>query len=256
MIRGLYTAVSGLISQEARQDVITSNMANANTTGYKADNLVIKSFDDVLIENYDKTVDGKRTKNKIGSLSLGSEIDETVTDFTQGNITDTEEDTDFAIAGKGFFTLEDDNGNRYYTRDGHFHVDSRGFLKSENGYNVIGKDNNSKEGPIYVGNGKLQCDDVGNITADGQKMSSLYISDFQNYNSLVKAGDNLFTGDNATEATSYSLKNKALEKSNINVINEMVNMMNVMRTFETNQKMVQTLDETLGKAVNDIGSLR
>lgn len=256
MIRGLYTAVSGLISQEARQDVITNNMANANTTGYKADNLIVKSFDDVLIENYDKTVSGNRTKNQIGSLSLGSEIDETVTDFSQGVISPTEEDTDFAIEGKGFFTLQDDNGNKYYTRDGHFHVDSRGYLKSENGYSVIGVDNNSKEGSIFIGNGNLQCDDNGSISVNGQKISSLTISDFADNKSLKKAGDNLFTGQNPTSGTSYSLKNKALEKSNINVISEMVNMMTVMRTFETNQKMVQTLDETLGKAVNDIGSLR
>ena len=77
MIRGLYTAVSGLVTQEAKQQVITNNMANANTTGYKSDNLAVKKFDDVLIQNYDKMSAGRNVRNIIGSLSNGSRIDET-----------------------------------------------------------------------------------------------------------------------------------------------------------------------------------
>ena len=84
MIRGLYTAVSGMITQEAKQDVITNNLANAYTTGYKTENLGIKKFDDVLIENYDKIVNGKNVKNVIGSLSLGSQIDGTSSSFSRG----------------------------------------------------------------------------------------------------------------------------------------------------------------------------
>ena len=110
MIRGLYTAVSGLISQEAKQDVITSNIANATTTGYKKDNLAIRKFDDVLLSNYDKVVGGRNVRNVIGSISLGSKIDETDTDFEQGDVASTDLDTDFAIQGNGFFAVTDAAG--------------------------------------------------------------------------------------------------------------------------------------------------
>ena len=81
MIRGLYTSISGMITQEARQDVITNNLANANTVGFKSDNLTVRRFNDVLIQNYDKVVGGKNVRNEIGSLSLGSKIDSVNTEL-------------------------------------------------------------------------------------------------------------------------------------------------------------------------------
>ncbi len=113
MIRGLYTAVTGLITGEAKQSIVTNNIANANTIGFKSDNLSIKKFDDVLIQNYDKIVNGENTKNTIGSLSMGSKIDDLNTYFTQGVIQTTDKPTDFAIEGSGFFTVQRDNGISY-----------------------------------------------------------------------------------------------------------------------------------------------
>lgn len=260
MIRSLYTAVSGLITQEAKQDVITNNMANATTIGYKSDNLAIKKFNDVLIENYDKKVGGKNVRNPIGSLSFGAKIDETLTSFTQGNIQNTDKDTDFAIDGRGFFTVQRNyqgNNNNYYTRDGHFHVSPDGYLVNDSGDRVLGK---SAVGgniePIYVGNGKITMDGSNNIYIDDNLKYSFNTVDFQDYNSLKKVGDNLYEGQNPINGDNVFVKQKALEKSNVNVINEMVNMMTVMRNFESTQKVVQTIDETLGKAANEVGSVR
>ncbi|MBB6630473.1 flagellar hook-basal body complex protein [Clostridium algidicarnis] len=260
MIRGIYTAVSGLIAEEANQNVISSNMANANTVGYKSDSLIIKNFGDVLIENYDKVAGGKNVRNTIGGLSLGSKIDETVVDFTGGSIESTDKETDFAIEGRGFFTVRKNppNGNgTFYTRDGHFHTNSRGYLVTDSGDDVMGI--NSRTGatePIFVGNAKLTMDYNGNLKLNDVEGYRLSTVDFQDYKGLKKIGDNLYQGENPINTEDILIKHKALERSNVNVIEEMVNMMTVMRNFETNQKIVQTLDETLNKAANEIGAVR
>ncbi|NLZ48088.1 MAG: flagellar basal body rod protein FlgG [Clostridiales bacterium] len=259
MIRGLYTAVSGLITQEAKQQVITNNMANANTTGYKTENLAVKKFDDVLIQNYDKISGGKNVRNVIGSLSNGSKIDETLTDFTQGTLQSTEKDTDFALDGRGFFTVSgaaaDGTQGIYYTRDGAFHINNLGYLVNSTGNYVMGRNiNTGAMEPIAVGNSKITTDGNNNILLDGQLRYSFNIVDFENYNALEKVGDNLYRGENPMESQA-TVKQYSLEKSNVNIINEMVNMMTVLRTYESNQKVVQSLDETLAKAV-EIGIVR
>jgi flagellar basal-body rod protein FlgG len=263
MIRSLYTTVSGLVTQEAKQSVITNNLANVNSVGFKTDNLSVKKFDDVLIQNYDKLVNGKPVRNIIGSLSQGSAIDGIDTSFTQGMIEGTDKWSDFAIEGRGFFAvLRENNGanNTYYTRDGHFHANSQGYLVTDSGDRVLASriENGQTVGtpePIIVGNNEIKLFQDGTFDLDGSTYK-LAAVDFEDYNSLKKVGDNLYQGQNPTEADNVSIKQNSLEKSNVNIINEMVNMMTVMRTFESNQKIMQSLDETLGKAVNEVGSVR
>lgn len=259
MIRSLYTAVSGMITQEAKQDVITNNLANVNTVGFKGDELSIKKFDEVLLENYDKVVGGKNTRNVLGGLSFGSQVDSVNTYFTQGMIQSTGKNTDFAIEGKGFFTVQRNEAgasNQYYTRDGHFHVDIKGTLVNDSGDSVMARNlqTNALE-PVNVGNGNMSCDIYGNISIDGVKKYKLYTVNFNDYNNLTKIGDNLYRGNNAVETNSVVRQN-SLEKSNVNVINEMSNMISTMRSFETNQKAVQSIDETLGKLINEVGNVR
>jgi flagellar basal-body rod protein FlgF len=261
MIRGLYTAVSGLITQEAKQQVITSNLANINTTGFKADNLAIKKFDDVLIQNYDKILGGRNVRNEIGSISLGSRIDETNTIFTQGMLQQTDNPTDFAIEGRGFFTVSRNtiNGENqiYYTRDGQFHVNSQGYLVNSSGDNVLGMDQGTGiVGPIIVGNANISKDAANNIYLNGANSYRLSMVDFDDYSTLTKVGDNLFSGNDPNGNDNINVKQGFIEKSNVNIINEMINMMTVMRTFESNQKIIQAMDETLGKVVNEVGTVR
>lgn len=260
MIRSLYTAVSGMISLEAEQDVITSNLANANTVGYKNDNLAVKKFEDVLLENYDKKVGNKNVKNQIGTLSFGSKIDETLTDFTQGTLASTDKDTDFAIEGRGFFSVRRNvpgNNQTYYTRDGHFHVNTQGFLVTDSGDQVLGTNlNTGAVEPMYIGKGKINLDLDNNVYIDDQRMYKFNMVDFNDYKALRKVGDSLYEGQNPINGDNTYVKQKFLERSNVNVVNEMVNMMTVMRSFETNQKVIQFIDETLNKAANEVGSVR
>ncbi|GAA0746185.1 flagellar hook-basal body complex protein [Clostridium oceanicum] len=255
MIRSLYTAVSGMISLEAKQDTISSNLANANTVGYKTDNLAFKKFEDVLIENHDKRIGNRNVSNILGSLSFGNKIDAVDTLYTQGIIEDTGKSTDFAIEGRGFFTVNNGTEN-YYTRDGHFHVDNNGFLVNDSGYNVLGINSNTgRQESIYIGDSKISTDSAGNISLDGVPSYTMDTVDFNNYDSLKKVGNNLIQGDNP-QRVNASVRGSSLEKSNVNVTNEMINMLTTMRSFETNQKVVQSLDETLGKAVNEVGVVR
>jgi flagellar basal-body rod protein FlgG len=256
MIRSLYTAVSGLVTQEAKQQVVTSNIANANTVGFKSDNLSVSKFQDVLIQNYDKVSNGKNVRNIIGSLSMGSKIDETNTDFTQGMLEETNKPTDFAIDQRGFFAVQKENGEKFYTRDGHFNVNARGYLVTDSGDLVLGVNSatNNIE-PIKVDNAKLVSDYNNDIYLDGNRSYKFNVVDFDDYGSLEKVGDNLYKGT-PNNNTDIKVKQNSLEKSNVNVVSEMINMMTVMRSYESNQKVLQAIDETLGKTVNEVGSIR
>lgn len=254
MIRSLYTAVTGLITQEAREDVITNNMANADTNAFKSDDLEVSSFKNVLLQNYAKTVGNKYERTILGNVSLGSEIDSTDTQFTQGQLQPEDSDTDFAINGRGFFSVLRDNGTDpqkvYYTRDGEFHVNTDGYLVDNSGDFVLAKGG----GKIQIGNNAISSDDYGNISAGGRNYQ-LDTVDFADYNKLQKMGDNLYEGDNPIQNAVVQVKQKCLEKSNVNLVKEMVDMISTMRTFETNQKVVQSIDETLSKTANDVGKV-
>ncbi len=260
MIRSLYTAVSGLITLENRQNTITNNMTNANTTGFKGDNLSIKSFDEVMIQNKDKVVNGRNVKQSLGTINLGAKIDTVDTAFTQGLLKNTDKKTDFAIEGRGFFAVEkqSNNGNEVlYTRDGNFKVGNNGYLMTTNGDRVLGINKNTGNlESIFVGADNILLDKNNNLFVGNTATYTLATADFQNYDSLEKLGDNYYRGDNPIFNAEVYVTQGALEGSNVSITNEMVNMMTTMRSFETNQKIVQTIDETLGKAANEIGTVR
>ena len=103
MLRSMYASVSSMLTLQARQSAITNNLANINTTGYKAQSVVAKSFDEMLLHNRDDYQDGVSNEKKLGSLSFGVKIDDTATDYSQGTLVSTDNNTDFAIVGNGFF---------------------------------------------------------------------------------------------------------------------------------------------------------
>lgn len=256
MIRSLYTAVSGMITLENRQNTITNNMSNANTIGYKSENLSVKSFDEVYIQNKDKILAGKNVTQRLGSLSLGAEIDTVETAFTQGTLKDTGKMTDFAISGRGFFTVQRGN-DTVYTRDGNFLVGNDGYLMTTTGDRVLGVNNaTGNMEPIYVGNQDFALDRNNVINVNGRATHSLALADFQDYGTLEKLGDNYYGGENPIFNTQVVVSQGFVESSNVNITNEMVNMLTNTRSFETNQKFVSMLDETLSKAANEIGAVR
>ena len=231
MLRGMYTSISAMVNLQSSQTVITNNIANVNTTGFKEERLMSKTFDDVLISNNDRYSNGVGHYQELGTLNFGVKIDEIKTNYNQGSLVETENQTDFAINGKGFFTVRDNEGNLFYTRDGAFKVNRDGYLVTSSGYSVL----NSNNQPIYVGNSSVSVDTNNNVVLSSGAVHRFNIVDFQDYNSLNKVGSNLYTGEGATATN---------------------NLMSNLRAFEANQKVVQIMDSTLSKIANEIGTVR
>ena len=255
MIRSLYTAVSGMIALENKQNTIANNMANANTIGYKSEDLVLKSFQEVLLQNKDRLVGNQNVTSKLGTISLGTKIDDVITKFTQGDLKDTGIQTDLAIAGRGFFQVQKGD-NVLYTRDGNFKVSNEGYLVTSSGDRVLGKSISTGEmQPIFVGNSTFNVDNNNNVNINGVATQSIGTADFQDYSKLVKVGDNYYSGQNPIDNAKVYVKQGFTESSNVNISNEMVNMLTTMRNFETNQKILTMIDGTLDKAANKVGQV-
>ena len=194
--------------------------------------------------------------NQVGSLLvdyvISNKIDEIKTNYNQGSLVETENQTDFAINGKGFFTVRDNEGNLFYTRDGAFKVNRDGYLVTSSGYSVL----NSNNQPIYVGNSSVSVDTNNNVVLSSGAVHRFNIVDFQDYNSLNKVGSNLYTGEGATATNNYTVKNMQIEGSNVDIIQSTADLMSNLRAFEANQKVVQIMDSTLSKIANEIGTVR
>ena len=257
MVRGLYTAYTGMINQQKRLDTVTNNLANASTTGFKREGLTSKSFDQMLtVKLNDLSV--PYLNEGIGKKSLGVKIGENYTDYSQGSFKETGNTYDLALAGNGFFTISytDKKGNtsEKYTRDGEFTMDSEGYLRTLEGDYVQGEGGNIM---IPVETSEVSIRDNGDIYADGEYVDSLRIVDFEDYNNIEKFGENLYNVvDGATETESTAaVKQGYLEMSNINVVKEMVEMITISRAYESNQKLIQTEDDMLDKSVNQVGKV-
>lgn len=257
MIRGLYTSVSSMITLEQKQSVATNNIANINSYGYKSEKLLSKSFDEMLLQNNDNYKNGVPGKTELGGLSFGVSIDETVTDFSQGVLKETNKKADMGIQGSGFFSVRSPEGNISYTRDGSFRIDNQGNLTTNTGHYVLGSNlNTGNIEPINVGQGNMAVSPNNVISVDGVNKYSFNIVDFDDYSNLKKQGDNMYSGENGRPTDSALIKQGFIETSNIDITSEMANMMTFVREYEANQKVIQTIDSTLQKIANEIGAVR
>lgn len=254
MVRGLYTAATGMVSQQQRMDSISNNLANVNTTGYKRENLITESFDSVLtLKINDVGAIGMRDK-AIGNMSLGITASESYTDFSQGTLTTTSNPFNIALNGEGFIaaTIIDADGNesQVYTRDGSLIRTPEGYLTTNDGKNILGAD-----GQIILPNGETVIDKFGKIYVDGNYVDTIKLVDFENKQSLQKLGSNLYMAtdnENFTEFKGQVIQG-SLEGSNVNTVKEMVELITLSRTYQANQVVMKSYDSTLDKAVNSIG---
>ncbi len=251
MVRGLYTAYTGMMNQQARLDVITNNLANASTVGYKKEGSTSQAFDSMYTQKIKDDSEGYINR-RIGKESLGVKIGETYTDYTQGSFKVTGNTLDLALEGTGFFNIEYTSKSGVtstrYTRDGSFSINNEGMLVTEDGDYLLGQG-----GRIQIPTGtEVSIDELGNVYADEQLVDKIQITDFEDYNYLRKFGENLYTAvDGAVEKDgNYKVREGYLEMSNINVISEMVEMITISRAYESNQKAIQTIDSSLEKSVN------
>lgn len=248
MIRGLYTAATSMQVQMNKMDVITNNMANADTIGYKKDTMVQDSFKDRLAKRIDEIAD-----TRIGRVNVGVGTSKVVTNFTQGNLKNTGGDLDVAIEGDGFLVVNTERGERY-TRMGNLSLDATGRLIDANGDSVLDSEDNEI---ILPSGGKVVIGTNGLISVEGERIAQLQIVNFEDLHYLEKEGEGLFkTLDGATEKEfTGSVRQGFTEGSNVNIVKEMVNMISLNRNYEANQKVIQTHDSLMDKAVNDVGRL-
>lgn len=247
MIRGIYTGASGMLAESMRTDVISNNLANVNTAGFKKDVAVTKDFASMLITRIN---DGANAP-VIGSLGVGVMVDEIATNHSTGMMKNTGNDFDVAIEGKGFFTVETPQGVRY-TRNGTFAKNIQGELITQDGYRVLGQN-----GPIRIQGSKMVVGNDGGISVDNQLVGKLQLVEFDNEKQLTKEGSSLFAlppGQKVKPGTG-GVRQGFLEMSNVNVISEMVNLISNYRTYEINGKVVQSHDQLIDKAVNEVGRL-
>jgi len=246
MVRGLYTAATGMMVQRDKMDTLTNNIVNAETTGFKKDTLVTSTFDQVMLERIHDpgvTVFGAR----VGAYSYGTHADELITDFAQGSLEETGKSTDLALAGEGFFAVETGEGERY-TRDGNFTVNRGGYLTTQDGNYVLGEN-----GRIYVGTQDFTVTADGSVTGPAANADTLRLVTFAEQGQLRKQGDNLYYpygGAAAEDAQGTAVLQGSLEGSNVDAADEMVNMLTVYRKYEASQKIVDMTDDTMGMAVN------
>jgi flagellar basal-body rod protein FlgG len=254
MIRGLYTASAGMNVQTKKMDIISNDLANVNTTGYKKDTAVIASFPQVLASRLDDKQNHIANNGQIGNMSLGARIDEIYTNFTQGSVIKTDGVVDVAIQGEGFFALQTPAGVAY-TRDGNFSINQAGQVVSKEGYYVLTQGGTPLElGEDFLTSGnKVVIKESGEVYSGSELIDTMALVRFEDVKALQKMDDNLYQSNAQGIPFTGSVLQGFLEASNVNPVTAMVDMITVSRAYEANQKAVQTHDTLLGKAVNEIG---
>lgn len=258
MVKGLYTAYTGMINQEHRMDVLTNNLANADTNGFKKEGATSQSFGDVLAYKIKDASEGAHLARRIGTNNPGVKIGENYTDFSQGPLKVTDNTFDLALTDKGFFAIEFTNKSGVssvkYTRDGNFTLTVDGYLVTQEGDAVLGTDGN----PIQIDPQlDTMIDSGGRIIQDGTVVATVQVTDFEDYNYLEHYGENYYQPvDGAVETEPLAkIYSGYLETSNMSIVTEMVNMITVAREYDSNQRIITTYDSTLDIAANQIGRL-
>ena len=252
MVKGLYIAYTGMVNEQHRMDVLTNNLANADTTGYKKEGATTAAFDEVLAV---KIKDGSEAyiNRGIGHMSMGAKIGETYTDYSQGSFRITDNPYDIALDGDGFFSISFTNKqgvtSTKYTRDGGFTITKDGYLVTKDGDYVLGENGRIQ---LSTTAGSTVFDRNGDIYQDDRLVASLKISDFEDTNYLTHYGETMWDameGAVEKEPENTEIFQGFLEMSNASVVKEMVNMITISRQYESNQKMLTTFDETLEKTM-------
>lgn len=244
MVSGKYSALSGALGREQAMGNIANNLANVNTTGFKKDRVSFES----LLKGTQQVSDAKGINY--------SRIRNIGTDFSQGGIEETGRPLDVAIEDEGFFKVRQGR-DTFYTRAGHLQLDENGMLKTKEGLNVLGADNQ----PIQLTDieGKIiGIDDNGNISSDGLPLgSSIQVFTITDEAKLRKTGATLFTlepGGTDQPKADFRIIQGSLETSNVNMMEEMVTMVNTQRKFEAHQKVIESYSK-LGEQQSELGTV-
>lgn len=259
MIKGLYTAYTGMINEQNRLDVMTNNLANASTVGYKKEGSTSQSFDDLLTVKLRDSSIGLNNVQRIGYRNPGVKIGENYTDYSQGSFRITDNTYDLALSGEGFFAIEFTNKagetSTKYTRAGQFTLNKEGYLVTQEGDYVLDTRNNR----IKLDTLKdASVDQAGRIYQEGQTIAQVQVVDFEDYDYLEKYGETYFEPIAGAQITNSDAEvySGYLEMANVQIVSEMVNLISITRAYESNQKLIQTFDNTLEIASTQLGRVQ
>ncbi len=248
MFQGYYNLTSSVLTQTRNLNVISNNMSNVSTPGYKSDEFITASFEEVL---------AYRSNNKpmVGAAEVGSmgtivTADRNYTDYAQAGLELTGRSLDFALEDDGFFTIASEDGN-VYTRNGSFSLDDEGYLVLQGVGRVQGLN-----GDIQLGIDDIVADSLGNIY-DGETdelLGSLAIVNFEDYDlQLEKATSGVFSATAAAQAINGTVMQGALESSNVDIVQQMTDMMASSRALQSSAQIMTMYDTLIGKMVSQLG---
>ncbi len=248
MFQGFYNLASGMLTQNRNLDVISNNITNSLTPGFKKDTMTSSTFQEEMIArtgNLDKS-----TPQTLNSMAMMRVATGTVTDFQQGQLEETGNALDVALTSDGFFQIQTENGY-VYTRNGSFSIDDQGYLALSEVGRVMGNN-----GAIYLGTDEIQIDSSGTISLpDGTVAGTIAVVNFEDKTQLEKAENGVFTSNAQGNAINGTMTQGSVEQSNVDAIDEMIGMMESQRALQSAAQVLKIYDEMMSKAVNDIGQI-
>ena len=249
MSDAVYQATAGALMQQYRLDILSNNLANVNTVGFKEDRA---HFELLEVEPTPLPEEDGEAMPSIGPVLLGDPSLESYVNFSQGSLRQTGNSLDLAIEGDGFFNVQTPEGVKY-TRNGNFVLGENGLLMTPQGYPVLGQGGNiqlEEDAPFTI-------DREGNIEVNGSTVGSIQVTHFPDSQNLQKAGELLFTalddGTSAIPSENFAMMQGYLELANVDPVRGMVEMIEALRVFEAYQKTLETLDAVDSQAVGDVG---
>ena len=240
MFQGFYDLASNMITQNRNLNIISNNMSNVSTPGYKMDRMMESTFRDEILYRYDQN-----GKTAVGPISHMNVADERVTDYTEGGIRETGYPLDVGLTGDGFFVIETENGE-VYTRNGSFNLNNQGYLILPGMGRVMGTN-----GPIQVDTDDLAIDTQGRITNadDGRYYGTLEIVDFADYAQLTKVTGGVFqAAEDPIAARNTVVTQKYLEDSNVNLAEQMTAMMSSQRVLQGSAQILRMYDQMISRS--------
>lgn len=256
MYQGFYNLTSGMLTQTRNLNVIGNNMVNIQTAGYKRDKMVSSTFEEEMLYRTGRI--DKDDPAELGTTSKIKTAERTYVNYEQGSFDQTEGIYDFALSGRGFFCIDTADGVRY-TRNGSFNVDSEGYLM----LNTLGRVQGQGGQPIQIDNEDFQVGEDGTIRVvdrDGstREFGRLRVVDFEDYEQLHKEDYGVFSTDQATRELTdgeTSVLWKTLEKSNVDMVEELTGMMSAQRALQSAAQVLKMYDQIMSKSASDVGRL-